>query len=198
MTIGLFELLVRRLVDGSFRFPQGTASRQVVGGCLDVLERARGEVLSDERLADFCICQVYVISRFEEGYLRRRWSPSHSFGRKASTRFASSTPQRRYYEDRWLESEGLLRTRLAAFIRDRREHPLWGFVDPFYEEGTKKRVLNSPVGYYVCGVSTLMWNPFSGSCVECRCRERCQQRTRSRYPELYRLRCEELERRKQV
>ena len=193
-TVALFELLIRRLLDASFRFPGGEASRRVVGDCLDKLDRQCGGELSEERLADFCLCQAHVISRFEKDYLQRRWSASHSFGPKARERFSSSTPQRRYHEDRWLAAAGLSRAQLPALVRDRREHPLWQFVDPAYEEGTKNHVVDTPVCYYVCGFSTLLWNPFSAACRRCTRTERCRKRTAARYPELYRLRCEETER----
>lgn len=195
VTVALFETLIRRLLDDTFRFPGGEASRRVVGNCLDALERGSGGRLSEERVADFCLCQAHAISRFDADYLKRRWSASHSFGPKARERFVASTPQRRYHEERWLSSAGLSRAQLPALVRDRREHPLWQFVDPAYEEGTKKRVVNTPVGYYVCGFSTLLWNPFSAACCCCSRMDRCRKRTAARYPELYRLRCEEAERR---
>lgn len=195
VTVALFETLVRRMLDASFRFPGGGASRRAVGDCLDALERESGGYLSEERVADFCLCQAHAISRFDGDYLQRRWSASHSFGPKARMRFAASTPQRRYHEDRWLAGAGLSRAQLPALVRDRREHPLWQFVDPAYEEGTKNRVVNTPVGYYVCGFSTLLWNPFSAACRRCTRVERCCRRTAARYPELYRLRREESERR---
>lgn len=195
VTVTLFETLVRRLLDASFRFPGGVASRRVVGDCLEKLEQQCGGELSEERIADFCLCQAHAISRFNADYLQRRWSASHSFGPKARERFTASTPQRRYHEERWLATAGLSRAQLPALVRDRREHPLWQFLNPAYEEGTKNRVVNTPVGYYVCGFSTLLWNPFSEACRRCLRVERCQKRTSARYPELYRLRCEEAERR---
>ena len=191
----LFEMLVRRLIDPAFRFPGGAAGLRAVAGCLDILRTSGGGELSDERLADFCICQAHAISRFDAEYLPHRWMPSHSFGPKARKRFAATTPVRRYYEDRWLQGAGLTRDALPLLLKDRREHPLWRFLDPAYEEATKRRVVNTPVGYYVCGVSTLLWNPFSAVCGECVRAELCRRRTAARYPELYRLRCEEAERR---
>ena len=193
--VALFEGLVRRTVDAAFRFPAGGAARRAVAECLRALRSAGGGECSDERLADFCICQVYALSRFDAEYLPRRWRPSHSFGPKARERFAASTPQRRYWEDRWLQRAGLARTALPALVRERREHPLWPYLDPAYEEHTKRRVLNTPVGYYVCGISTLLWNPFSACCAACTKVPLCRRRTAARYPELYRLRCEEAQRR---
>lgn len=195
VTVALFETLVRRLLDASFRFPGGMAARRAVDACIESLKTQGGGMLSDERLADFCICQVHTISRFDAEYLARRWVPSHSFGRKARERFATATPVRRYWEDKWLESAGLSRSALPYLLKDRREHPLWQFLDPVYEENTKCRVVNTPVGYYVCGISTLLWNPFSAACRRCPHIEQCHRRTAARYPELYRLRIEERERR---
>lgn len=191
----LFETLVRRLLDPSFRFPGGAVGLRAVSDCLDLLRTNGGGALSDERLADFCICQAHAISRFDADYLSHRWKPSHSFGPKARERFAATTPVRRYHEDRWLGKAGLSRSALPYLLKDRREHPLWQFLDPVYEEATKRRVVNTPVGYYVCGISTLLWSPFSAACVECVRTEPCRRRTAARYPELYRLRCEEAERR---
>ena len=95
VTVSLFETLVRRLIDASFRFPGGESGRRAVAGCLDMLRSNSGGELSDERIADFCICQVHAISRFDGGYLAYRWIPAHSFGPKARKRFAATTPVRR-------------------------------------------------------------------------------------------------------
>ena len=195
VTVSLFETLVRRLIDASFRFPGGESGRRTVAACLELLRTHSGGELSDERIADFCICQVHAISRFDGNYLSCRWMPSHSFGPKARERFAATTPVRRYHEDRWLQQAGLNRTALPLLLKDRREHPLWQFLDPAYEEATKQRAVNTPVGYYVCGISTLLWNPFSDACRTCSRAELCRKRTAARYPELYRLRREEAERR---
>lgn len=56
VTVSLFETLVRRLIDASFRFPGGESGRRTVAGCLELLRTHSGGELSDERIADFCIC----------------------------------------------------------------------------------------------------------------------------------------------
>ena len=141
VTVALFETLVRRLINASFRFPGGESGQRAVAGCLELLRTHSGGELSDERIADFCICQVHAISRFDAGYLVHRWMPAHSFGPKARERFAATTPVRRYHEDRWLQEAGLDRATLPLLLKDRREHPLWQFLDPAYEEATKQSVL---------------------------------------------------------
>ena len=105
VTVSLFETLVRRLIDAPFRFPGGESGRRAVAACLELLRTHSGGELSDERIADFCICQVHAISQFDRSYLSCRWMPSHSFGPKARERFAATTPVRRYHEDRWLQHD---------------------------------------------------------------------------------------------
>lgn len=78
--------------------------------------------VSGERLADFCICQVYAISGFEASY-RKRWDVSHSFGQKAVSRYLQTGKQRRFYEDRWLKSFGFSRADIYASAESRKRHP---------------------------------------------------------------------------
>ena len=68
--------------------------------------------------------------------------------------------------------------------------------EPEYEETTKRRALSTTIGYYICASSTLLWNPFSPSCQRCTKKEVCLERTRLNYPELYRLRIEEFNKKK--
>lgn len=182
-----FTLLMRRTLWPGFRFPGGGSAERAVKAYAEALQCTYG-VLSAERIADFCICQAYVISGYGEEY-RHRWQPAHSFGTKALERFAAATPARRYYEDRWLHSYDLSREELAAEA-ERGEHPLARFVFPAWEEPTKRRLLSTEAGYLICGSSTLLWAPQSPACARCRSSVRCRERTQRLYPELYRLRCE--------
>lgn len=192
LTIRLFELLVRRMVSPTFTFKGGYATARTVEQCLDSLCKERGTEPSPECVADFCICQVYAINGFSADYLATKWYPAHSFGRKAMQRFLSRTPARRRREELWIRREGLTVEMLYAMLRDRSHHPLWRYLNPGYEEATKLRLLGADAGYYICGASTLLWNPFSEACTRCPKAAGCRERTRKTYPELYRIRCEEL------
>ena len=185
----IFTILMRTAVAPAFAFPKGGVARRAVRSCLEILESYYGEI-SNERIVDFCICQVHAVSRFDQAYLRR-WKVIHSFGRKALERFTGNKRIHRYYEDRWLQQHGLSRETLSSLIRDRREHPLFRYIFPEYEEVTKRRALSTAVGYYICGVSTLLWSPFSPACQKCRNADICNKRTQMNYPELYRIRMEE-------
>lgn len=191
LTIRLFELLVRRLVTPCFSFGSGYAASRAVGECLEALAAERGAEPSEESVAAFCLCQAHAIAGFGTEYLASKWRPTHSFGRKALQRFRTRTPQRRCREELWLKRGGLTLEMLTVLLRDRREHPLWRFLNPQYEEATKLRVLGTEAGYYICGASTLLWNPFSDACTRCPKGDPCRERTRKTYSELYRIRCEE-------
>ena len=85
---------------------------------------------------------VYALSRFGKEYLSR-WRMSHSFGTKARERFDGTTRGKRYWEERWLSAAGLSRAEVARMIEDRRQHPLYRFIFPEYEEATKRRMLST-------------------------------------------------------
>lgn len=183
----VFAFLMNRVYPG-FAFPGGAASRRAVASCLRSLESS-GQP-DAERMVDFCVCQVYALSNFGEEY-KNRWRVTHSFGKKALRRYAESKREVRYYEDKWLYGNELSRELLCELIRDRTFHPQAKFIYPRYEDRTKKRLVGTALGYYICGASTLLWTPFSPVCADCPKAAACEQRTRTAYPELYRIRVEE-------
>lgn len=182
----VFTRIMRQAISPGFIFPGGGAAARCVTSCIEKLKEDYPE-LSQERIVDFCICQVYAISRFPKEYVQR-WKVTHSFGAKALTRFKQTKQAHRYYEDKWLKSNGLNRYSLLEPIRDRSSHPLYKYIYPDYEDKTKARVMNTDAGYYICGVSTLLWSPLSPVCRQCTHAEKCKERTQKTYPELYRLR----------
>ncbi len=184
----LFTCLVKDTLWADFVFPAGGRTEIQLGTCYDKLCK-RYMSVSEERMVDFCICQVNTIAGFADDY-RRKWNVSHSFGEKAIARYVNSCEQRRWHEDRWLKSYFLSRETLMESVKSRREHPFEKFIYPEYEETTKRRKLSTEVGYLICGTSTMLWTPFSRSCSSCTFQDRCQKRTAGTYPELYRIRCE--------
>lgn len=185
----LFVLLMRLTVQSTFTMPGGRLAEKQIDDALDYLTKHYGEV-GLERIVDYCICQVFAISKFDNNYLLR-WKSSHSFGAKALTRFVTRRPGQKYYEDKWLSGFRLTREILLREIEDRSTHPLFKFIYPDYEDATKRRALSSVVGYYICGASTLLWTPFSEVCQSCTKSEACKVRTQKLYPEIYRLRVAE-------
>ena len=185
----LFVLLVRLSVQSTFAMPGGRLAEKQIDDALDYLTKHYGEV-GLERIVDYCVCQVRQISEYGADYLPK-WKLPHSFGRKALTRFVTRKPGQKYYEDRWLANFNLTREDLLREIEDRSVHPLFRFIYPDYEDSTKRRALSTEVGYYICGVSTLLWTPFSSVCRSCVKSKACKVRTQKLYPEIYRLRVAE-------
>lgn len=186
----LFVLLMRLTIQSTFAMPGGKLAEKQIDNALDYLNKHYGEV-GLERIVDYCVCQVRQISEYGTDYIPK-WKLSHSFGDKALTRFVVRKPGQKYYEDKWLAGFKLVREDLLYHIEDRSVHPFYRFIYPDYEDATKRRALSSEVGYYICGVSTLLWTPFSPVCRACTKAMKCQSRTQMLYPEIYRLRVAEL------
>lgn len=174
----------------AFSFPGGSVAEKAVSSCLDLLEEAGKGAVSRERIIDFCICQVYAIQGFGDGYLKR-WKVCHSFGKKALERFDRNHSRKKHYEDVWLKEHKLSRAKLLEFFADKKEHPLKKFLFPEYEEKTKGRLHNTEAGFCVCLLSTLLYTPFSLSCQKCKHSKRCICILEKKHGELYRIRMEE-------
>ena len=166
---------MQKTVFPAFVFPGGNLVRNRVFAAI--------ESLCEEKTVDYCICQVYAVHRFGQDYLHR-WNACHSFGEKAVSRFLQNRSM--YHEDKWLSACGLSRSKL--FLQFTGNHPLLKFVFPEYEENTKRRMLNTETGFYICLVSTLLWTPFSPVCNKCHNQEKCREITKQKYPELYCIR----------
>lgn len=191
--VKIFTVLIKRLVMPEFSFPNpnGGIAKRTISNCLDELEKHYGCEISDERLIDFCVCQAYAASKYED--FKKMWSVQGGFGKKALERFKVIQGKHKYFEDRWLSTEGLTRGELINMVKDRSEHPQAPYIYVAYEDNTKNRALNTPAGYAICGMSTLLWSPKSPVCQKCESVASCKLRTKALYPELYRLRIEEEE-----
>lgn len=189
----VFTFLIRQQISPGFRFPEGAVSSRIIRACTNALQEQFSEALSDERIVDYCVCQVYAISKFDEKYITR-WNVSHSFGKKALERFDCTHAGKKFYEDKWLKGLGVNRDDLIELIRDRSRHPLFRYVYPEFEDGTKKRIPDVEARFLVCRISTMLWSPFSPVCRACQASQRCQNILKRTNPELYRLRIEEYSR----
>ncbi|MCY1134015.1 hypothetical protein OWT79_10435 [Bacteroides fragilis] len=184
--IQVFTAVMRKAVSPEFIFPGGGMATRYVTSCIETLEKEHTG-LSQERIVDYCVCQAYAIAHFPEDYMKR-WKVNHSFGERALARFSGTKQSQRYYENKWLEANGLTRHFLLESIQDKSKHPLYKYVYPEYEDNTKARICGTEAGYYICGISTLLWTPLSPICKKCINAGKCKERTKKMYPELYRLR----------
>lgn len=179
----MFYEIASKLIYPGYRFPQGGESTRVMRTALQRLEKKYG-TLTAQRIVDYIICSAHAFK--DRG---SSWKLNQVFGPKSMERF-NTDKGRVYYENKWLESEDLSRASLLNLIVDRSEHPKAKFIFVPSEEGTKMRLLNREVGFVICQTSTLGWSPLSEACSECEFVEKCKQETQNKYPEIFRLRIE--------
>ena len=179
----VFSAIAVKLLNPTFKFSGGGATARTLTGFLDLMEKEFGSVTS-ERLVDFCVCAAYAFKN------RPQWTVNQIFGKASIKRLKERTKGGKYYEDQWLSSASLNRTDLVAMIADKSVHPQAKFIYIASEEPTKRRMLNTAVGYIICQTSTLGWSPLSESCSKCKVTDDCKQALQKRFPELYRIRIE--------
>lgn len=194
--ISVFTFLMQRNIRKDFVFPSGRLTVKTMTSCMESLEKIYGWP-SRERLTDYCICQVHVISNLPDSYIRR-WNIRHSFGVKAVLRYRNNDSASHRQENYWLKKNGLSRAVLYEQFKCKKEHPLAKLIYPEYEEVTKRRMHSSEVGFYLCQLSTLLWTPFSQSCRTCRNEARCKEVTEAKYGELYRIRISEYSKNRKI
>lgn len=182
-TLKMFHEIAVRLIYSDYRLPQGGEPTRIMRTALQRVEKKYG-VLTAQRIVDYVVCSSHA---FKDR--RSNWKLNQVFGPKSMERF-NSDKSRMYFENKWLESEGLSRSSLLNMIVDRSEHPKAKFIFVPSEEGTKMRLLNREVGFVICQTSTLGWAPLSTACAECVFAIKCKTETQKKYPEIFRLRIE--------
>lgn len=182
-TLKMFHEIVVKLIHPNYRFPQGGEPIKIMRTALQRIEKKFG-VLTAQRIVDYVVCSSHAFK--DRG---SNWKLNQVFGPKSMERF-NSDKGRVYFENKWLESEGLSRSSLLSMIVDRSEHPKAKYIFVPSEEGTKQRLLNREVGFVICQTSTLGWSPLSTACSECNFVTKCKIETQKKYPEIFRLRIE--------
>lgn len=179
----MFHEIVSKLMHPDYKLPKGGEPTRIIRTALQRLETKYG-ALTAQRIVDYVISSAYAFK--DRG---AQWKLSAVFGPKSMERY-NSNKGRVHFENKWLESGGLSRTTLLNLIIDRSEHPKAKYIFVPSEEGTKLRLLNREVGFVICQTSTLGWSPLSEACSECEFVEKCKQETQKKYPEIFRLRIE--------
>jgi hypothetical protein len=187
----VYTEIVRQSIDPSFAFPQGgQVDRKLSQFIVKFSEMCGGE-FNTFRLVDYCVFQIH---KNRESPHQRSIAPL-VFGDANLKKYLSmSSKQKTYMEDKWLSEAKLTRGALNSLI-NKREHPHAKYIYMPSDECTKKRCLNTDVGFFLCLISTLMWSPFSPTCQICTNADQCVEETKMKYPELYRLRVEKYEKR---
>lgn len=182
-TLKMFYEIASKLIHPGYRLPQGGEPTRIIRTALQRIEKKYG-ALTAQRVVDYVVCSAHAFK--DRG---TNWKLNQVFGPKSIERF-NTDKGRVYYENKWLESQDLSRSILLSLIVDRSEHPKAKYIFIPSEEGTKLRLLNRQVGFVICQTSTLGWSPLSEACSECEFVEKCKQETQKKYPEIFRLRAE--------
>ena len=184
----VYTEITKRLVDPTFSFPEGGKINRQLFQFIKEFSQTCGGEFNTARLVDYCVFQIH---KNRNAPYQRNLAPK-TFGATAFQKYLSmSSKQKKYMEDQWLSEAQLTRAYLNSLICNKEEHPQKKFIYMPSEEGTKKRCINTDIGFVICSTSTLMWSPFSPTCQICKQADMCKKETANKYPELYRIRLEE-------
>lgn len=188
----IYTEIERRLVDRDFTFPEGGKVNIALSKFIKEFAKLCGGEFNTDRLVDYCVFQIH---KNREAKYQRRLA-SNVFGKTAIEKYRSmSSKAKTFVEDKWLAEANLNRAYLKSLICNR-EHPQAKYIYMPSEEATKRRNINTEVGFLICQTSTLLWSPFSPTCQQCNNADRCKRETERNYPELYRIRLEEYDKRR--
>lgn len=179
----VYTVLLKAVYTPSFSIPMGGKNTSCLSRILEAMEKDFGSI-TGERMVDFCVSAAYANREHLSKDIARVFGPA------AWNRYKNEKHQSDWYQDKWLAQNNIDRVNLYELIKDRSEHPMQKYLYMESEEYTKKRLINSNAGFYLCQVQTLGWSPVSECCNMCVNVEKCKEKTNNKYPELYRLRCE--------
>lgn len=184
----VYTEIIKRLIDPSFIFPGGGKVNKQLSLFITKFSHTYGGECSTSRLVDYCVFQIH--KNRDAPYQRKL--AANVFGATAFLKYQSmSSKQKTYMEDQWLAEARLTRAFLNSLVNNKQAHPQAKYIYMPSEEVTKKRCLNTDVGFMICSTATLMWSPFSPACQACQHTDKCRKETELKYPELYRIRLEE-------
>ncbi len=187
-------VVVHTLILPEWKVPDSHSTTRIVLSGLEKFGKLYPN-MSEARIVDFVVYQLY---RYREIIPSTNWGWSWSwcFSNNAVAKFKAQFIDDggkvgiNYYIDKWLESGGLSREKLLDIISERNDQSLSFYVDSPADEPIKKKYLNTPYGLVNCIKFTSGWSPKSESCSQCRYEKDCVYYTQRKYPEIYRLRKE--------
>ena len=190
----MIETVIRRCIDPKWRYPGGPNLVLLETGIGALKQLWPYEGIADDRIVDYIVYQIYrTRDTIEQGY---NWKPNFLFTSYSIEKYRrqfideSGKSGMNYYINRWLDDAELTRGDLVKIIEDPKPNSMRKYIYMESEEQTKKRFLNTEVGYMLCQRSTTGWAPLSETCNRCEYKKQCKQATAKRLPELVRLRKE--------
>lgn len=150
--------------------------------------------MADDRIVDFVVYQIYRYRDMIADYPNTRWQLSWCFSNNAVEKYKAQFLSEdgksgmNWYIDQWLKDGRMDRQMLADMLAEPTGHKLAKYIYIEAEECTKKRFLNTEMGYMLCLMSTTGWTPKSPTCKQCLNASQCMEESARKYPEIVRLR----------
>lgn len=194
-TILAFVRIVKK-IDPKWRLPGGGVAEKYIENGLCNLEKTFPMGMSDNRLADYVMYQVYRYADNIAGIAPTHFQYSWCFSENAVKKFRNQyfgegNPRIDYWIDKWADDLGFTRDQITEYISGPKPNKWRKYVEMPSEEMVKIRFHNTDSGFILCCNSTMGWSPGSRACSKCKYVDKCKVATGNRYPELLRLRLEE-------
>ena len=191
----MFSRIVKR-IDRKWKFPGGDVVVNYVTAGLKRLEDSFPMGMSDQRITDYMVYQLYRYADNISGVAPTHFQYSWCFSENALAKyrnqyFGTGNPRIDYYIDQWLDGLNITRQEITDFISGPKPNKWRKYIEMPSDEAVKRRFFNTRNGLILCSSKTMGWSPGSRACHECDFVEECKKITERRYPELLRLRLEE-------
>ena len=191
-TIKIFVRIINK-IDPKFRLPGGGQPELYIANGLAGLEKMFPMGMSDQRIADYIVYQLYRYADNIAGIAPTHFQYSWCFSENALAKyknqyFGTGNPRIDYYIDQWLKELGIQRHQVVEYISGPKPNKWRKYVEMPSDELVKRRFHNTENGFVLCSSKTMGWSPGSKACQECNYVDKCKTVTGRRYPELLRLR----------
>lgn len=161
---------------------------RVANACLKGISSSNDEnEVSVGNIVNYCVYNVNRMMKMSSSAISI-FKYNHIFGATGVKRYKESPSGARYFEDLFLESINITRQELVLLISDSKEHPLFKYIYPKYEDIVKRRFFNTTAGRLLCERSTTLYAPKSPYCNKCNYAEGCKEKLKEFNSELHRIR----------
>lgn len=186
------KIIQKTSCSSKFEWPNGEEYVQPIKDIVESIYNDFGSVIV-ERLVDVIVYLEYT-SRPSNSYKAKRSIGVYTSLRLKYTiamyeRYKVRKSGMLFFEDGWLAEHGLSRISLVQIAKNKEpviqaSHP----IPTQYEDGQRRRFLNTNAGYVFCHMRTSGWEPQSLACQRCNFSEKCANDLQKSNNELYQKR----------
>lgn len=192
----MINKIILTLIDKRYKIPDGEINTGFIENGVKRLNEKLFPYsnMADERIVDYVVYFLYLRREPKYHFTERDMFTDHAI-EKYRRQFMSETGKSgiNYYINQWLSEGSLNRGMLTKMIKPPKPNKMLDFIYMPSEELIKRRFYNTDNGLMLCQQSTTGWAPRSEACMGCKNVSKCKEYTRSKYPELIRLRIKDYE-----